>query len=323
VGDVQREVLAFCDSRGQAQVEAGDDSKLTQVQPPIRVSLVLPDAQTQARLDAAAAGDYPETAAKDPFEPLVDPFDDDDEEVAPRGVKRVYVHDHDLLVRTSDKVRAVAHGIKFAREAADVKKTVLDLADELRRTPLVLSFNPPQNQFKAVDEPSFVDPCDNFSIPHLCDLGVVPNTEVFVEFFDPHAQEWSSEVAAAVEASGAVSDDVVDARIVTTKNKRGAVHRFTVATDKATVQDLSRLHFCATGDLPMFHVVAADGGRILGPYDIVCPSKVGGHKLLPSPTLYVVHRPRPWLGEPPVVDTAVRMANTSDQMLNPVDAAIL
>jgi hypothetical protein len=136
-------------------------------------------------------------------------------------------------------------------------------------------------------------------------LQLFPATAVFVEFFNPHTQQWSDEVSQLVAARVGRQPD----RAVTVKNTaRGLVHRFDVTADATTVDDVAQLQFCATGDLPMFHLFAADNGRLLNPCEVVYPVRGSGASaaLLPSPTVYVVHRPRPWLGEPLEVQPLVR-----------------
>ena len=285
--------------------------------------------------------EYPEVAVRDPYADLRQPFDDDGEEIAPGGNHRLYCHDHDLLVRDHAATKAQCNELRFMRDAGDVAAALRKIEAAIRQRPLTLSFSPPANQYAAVTLPTFVDPIENFRIPHLSDLGVFPGTDVFVEFYHAHSQQWSNEIAQALVVDGRLADDDLqpqgtstalstvsvgpDAaapRYVTVKNSRGAVHRFAVVADRTTMHDLSLLNFCATGEPPMFHLLVADGGRAVNPQEFAEPriaNRVAAERL-PAPTVYVVHRPRPWIGERPDVLLTFKVAGSADAMLNPLDA---
>jgi hypothetical protein len=181
------------------------------------------------------------------------PFDDADEEISPGAERRVYFHG-------------------FLPQ-------------------MTFSFNPPEsvaNQFQR-GPAKFVSIDEDYCIGHLSDCGIFPLSEVMVEYFDPHTQHWSGDVAAALDAEESSGLSASD--LLTVRCDRGQVLRIP-ASPSTTVATLLRRVFCAVGLLPMFTLLRTSTGRILQEYETLLDAQ-----LLPHATLYASHRPRAWLGE--------------------------
>jgi hypothetical protein len=183
------------------------------------------------------------------------PFDDSDEEISPGGERRVYFHG-------------------FLPQ-------------------MTFSFNPPLSVANQhLEGPSkFVSIDDDYCIGHLSDCGIFPLSEVLVEFFDPHIQQWSSDVAAELDAEDAASGLSAERDLLTVRCDRGQVIRIPAAPSTKISTILRRI-FCAVGMLPMFTLLRTPSGRILQEYETLVTAQ-----LLPHATLYASHRPRTWLGE--------------------------
>lgn len=183
------------------------------------------------------------------------PYDDADEEVSPGGERIVY-----------------CHGL---------------------HPQLTFSFNPPlsvANQYKLGPK-QFVTIDEDYCIGHLSDCGIFPLSEVLVEFFNPHAQEWSQDVANRLTAEEAAHPDLAPADLLTVRCDRGQVIRIP-ASPLTKVASLLERVFCAVGMLPMFTLLRTSTGRILQEYETLMAAN-----LLPHATLFASHRPRPWFGE--------------------------
>ena len=189
------------------------------------------------------------------------PYDDSDEEVAPGGVRQVYFH-----------------GLK---------------------PHALFSFNPPQECCEYVT-PQFISIEEDFTICHLTDLGVHPGCSIYVEYYNPHTDEWSGDVATRLDVELKQCKSVQD--LLTVRTQRGSLVRVPVGPLTTMESILARV-WCATGDLPMFSVLQSDEGRILQPWDTVVDAQ-----LFPQATVHAVRRPRPWLGEPPTLPPPPRFA---------------
>ena len=148
------------------------------------------------------------------------------------------------------------------------------------------SFNPPE----AARGPKFISIDEDFCIGHLSDCGIFPGSEVLVEFFNPHTQQWSGEVSQELENS-AGKDAAASTDLLTIRCDRGQVLRIP-ASSSTTVSAVLRRIFCACGMLPMFTVLRTEAGKLLCEWETLASAA-----LLPHATLFATHRPRVWLGE--------------------------
>jgi hypothetical protein len=293
VNHIRDAVVDFCRNGGKSQLERERRVAEGVVLPTlthagIEIDLLIPESHTAAAVAIANGPEYAEMSLTNPFETLRDPFDDDDEEIAPRGVKRIYCHDGDYLLPGSAVVKQLSNEIRFMREADSVRTALQKVHGDIVKAPLTLSFNPPSNQYAAVAKPHFVENAEDYRILHLSDLGVVPGCEVFVEFFDPQRLLWSGQLANDWQAA----DESASTTTIAVRTARGALHHIPVR-DTSTAADVMDRVFCSTGDLPMFFLLANETGRLLQLHERVASAS----QLLPSATLYAIHRPRLWLGE--------------------------
>jgi hypothetical protein len=184
-------------------------------------------------------------------------YDDDDEEIAPGGTKRVYFHGS--------------------------------------RPHPMFSFNPPLSD-QDRPAPRFISIDEDFTIPHVSDLGIFPGSEIIVEFFDPSTLEWSGDLSESVSvALGGSPNEFLTVRMPS----RRQILRVP-ATPRTTFEAVSQMIWFSTGELPMFMCLMTESGRLLQPYETIASAS-----LLPQSTVYFAPRPRPWFNEvlraPPLV----------------------
>ena len=149
-------------------------------------------------------------------------WDDEDENVSPCGVRTVYVY------RPGDK------GYEAAPE--------LDLNETY------LSFHPPPRGL-----PQLVSIHENYAIPHLSDLGILPGTTLTLSFFSSSLKQWSHNIAAPQPD---ISEDV------SIKIVGGPVIRLPVVMD-TPLEELYVTLWRATGMSPHETVLLTDEGRLL------------------------------------------------------------
>ena len=203
-------------------------------------------------------------------------YDDEDEEISPEGVRSVYFHQ---LVTVS---------------------TVL------------LSFNPPVEEVNY-QEPTFVSIDQDFTIQHLSDAGVLPGAEILYETYNPRTRTWGGDLDDRIRhaqvhggspiPSGHYSPEpekrltlqTSSQDVLTVKTVRGMTVRIPCGP-LTTMATVLQSVWCVTGDLPEMSVLQSDTGRVLQEWDCLVDLA-----LFPQATLHVTPRPRPWLGDSPVI----------------------
>ena len=148
-------------------------------------------------------------------------WDDVDESVAPYGVRTVYLH---------------RPGDQGYEPAAD-----LDSSEQY------LSFRAPRRL-----TPTFVSIEEDYTIPHLSDLGILPDSTLTLSFFSAALKAWSHEVPPPPSSAEDVS----------IKIKNGPVVRLPVDMD-APLEKLYVTLWCATGITSQEAVLLTDEGRLL------------------------------------------------------------
>jgi hypothetical protein len=280
---------------------------------------------------------------------LASPFDDDDEELAPRGLKRLHVHAADL---PEEALALLDDDFAFRHRRAHVELsdfvTILDkAASRFYAIPVRCAFFPPaglvgpraaaaacaaeflngvpshdasitgspnptpSGALMTAPGPRFIDASlahGAAPIFHLSDFGVAPDANLFVEFFEAHERRWSPEVAAEVHAGMRARADAAGVpatlETVPVRSERGSRLQVPVIFAVATTEDVLRLAFCATGDLPMFSMLIGPDGNVMALGARLCEVAPSARAL----TLRCCHRPRAWLGESlmSVISTALQ-----------------
>lgn len=177
-------------------------------------------------------------------------WDDDDDSVAPAGRKRVYL---------------------YTPECPDYHRTA-----DLDKGSVYMAYHPPTRPpptFRSIEE--------DHTIPHLSDLGILPDTQLELSFWSEQWKIWSSDVTHLVIDEPPCYD-------VTVKTCGGMRVRIPVA-ERETFEEVMLKLWCATGGQPQDTALMAEDGRMLDEFR--CMLDYG---LLPETTLYCSRRPRPW-----------------------------
>ncbi|KAJ9472954.1 hypothetical protein DIPPA_18014 [Diplonema papillatum] len=194
-------------------------------------------------------------------------WDDEDEDVSPCGVRTAYMY-------TVDDPAAYA-------PTPDV-----DAGEPY------FSFHAP-----PLGEPHFVSIEDDYTVPHLSDLGVVPDTILDVSFFHPSLQVWSSDPEATaarrpVPCKIHLPIGVPPAccleneeSIVIVKLSTGPSLRLPIDPNQP-FEVLQNRIWCATGLLPSHVLLYTDWGRPLGPHE-----SINSCELMPESILHCKIRP--------------------------------
>jgi hypothetical protein len=249
------------------------------------------DAQDVSILDAYLSNPQPLLAAASggTVLPPRSPFDDEDEEVlfeSADGIAGSSASSGDALRGMFMWTHAEIQDVYGAHTAAACGGSII-------------SFCPPPSAAQGSRPPQRFIPIDeDFSIPHLSDVGILPGDEVLVEFFDPMSGRWSGELSNAVTRLLPAAWDA-DAHTLHPNHElltirslsHGAMVRIP-CTPTTTVESVLWMYFMATGSLPMFGELVADNGNALAPFQ-----SIAGANLLPQTTLFHMHRRRQWLRE--------------------------
>lgn len=229
---------------------------------------------------SAAGGGIPSRAA---------PFDDEDEEIFFEGADGATGGREDggdgyrgVFTWTHDEVEDV-YGADAARACGGY----------------IVSFCPPRSALQSTRLPRRFVPIDeDFGIPHLSDLRILPGDEVLVEYYDSMSGRWSGELTNAVTRLLPAAWDEAQRHLypnhelITIRSiANGSLVRVP-CTPTTTIESILWMYFMATGYLPMFGELLADNGNVLGPFQTIASAN-----LLPQTTLFYLHRRRQWLRE--------------------------
>jgi hypothetical protein len=217
-----------------------------------------------------------------------DPFDDDDEEVFFEGADGAAGRH-----RGDDSYRGVfrwTHGEVGAVYGEAAAKACGGY---------IVSFCPPPSALQSIRPPlRFVPIHEDFGIPHLSDLRILPGDEVLVEYFDSMSGRWSGELTNAVTRLLPAAWDEAQRHLypnhelITIRSIADGSLVRVPCTPTTSIESILWMYFMATGYLPMFGELLTDNGNVLGPFQTLASAN-----LLPQTTLFYLHRRRQWLRE--------------------------
>eukprot|EP01064_Diplonema_japonicum_P012416 TRINITY_DN19888_c0_g3_i1.p1 TRINITY_DN19888_c0_g3~~TRINITY_DN19888_c0_g3_i1.p1 ORF type:complete len:445 (+),score=86.74 TRINITY_DN19888_c0_g3_i1:48-1382(+) len=139
-------------------------------------------------------------------------WDDEDETVSPCGVRRIY-----LFMPDSPQYCT---------------------SEGLNKGEPYFTFHPPSKE-----APAFIDVDQDYSVPHLTDLGVIPGVVLEMSFYCPGIKAWSGSLEEAKQDDGSEEE-------ITVKIENGSILRIPARLDEP-FESIYYKVWCATG-LPPF-----------------------------------------------------------------------